>query len=403
MIFNKHLLRRYRLVLIVSFGSLCLFLYNIPLARRPTVSSTKTPQPHGDHLVLLWTDLFDERHWHQKAYFDTSTSVTCSARFQCRFTRDRSRLTQASLVAFHLYDIAKNELPERQLSAKNDQSWVFITGESPVNFYYQNPSFYPRLLDDAFDRSISYKFDSPFSIFSNEVINRSTVATEQRQSNANSLKGKRKAIVWIVSNCVTFSRREKYVEQLKRFIPVDIYGACGIRCSTNVHRQCQADLHEYYFYLAFENSRCNSYITEKFWKIISDDEHRLVPIVMGPSERDYARVAPNQSYIHVNRYPSPEALAKYLRYLMDHPDEYLQYLQWREHSSLVAAPTASWSNLLCPLCQMSYERRPSARLNFSSWYSPQSECHGEDVAVFKTCKQTALNRWMGWIHNTQCP
>ena len=402
MIVNKYLLRRLRLLFIVSFSLLCLLLYSNQSTRRSTVSS-KTPSPSGDHLVLLWTDLFDERYWHQQAYFDTSTSVTCKARFQCRFTRDRTRLAQASLVAFHLYDIAKNELAERQPSRPNEQSWVFITGESPVNFYYQNPSFYPRLLDDTFDGSISYKYDSPFSIFSNKFIHRSAVSHEQRQLNANSVRGKRKAIVWFVSNCVTFSRREKYVEQLRRFIPVDIYGACGIQCSTTVDRQCHVDLHEYFFYLAFENSRCNSYITEKFWKIISDDDHRLVPIVMGPSERDYARVAPNQSYIHVNMYPSPEALAKYLRYLMDNPDKYLQHLQWREHSSLAATPTANWSTLLCPLCQMSYDSRPSARLNFSSWYSPQSECHRDDVAVFKTCKQSMLNRWMGWIHQTQCP
>ncbi len=36
---------------------------------------------------------------------------------------------------------------------------------------------------------------------------------------------------WIVSHCRTFSDREGYVEQLQRFISVDIYGKCGtIKC-----------------------------------------------------------------------------------------------------------------------------------------------------------------------------
>jgi alpha-1,3-fucosyltransferase len=362
-------------------------------------------QPHK--LILLWTDLFDNLYWHQDSFFNSSTIISCSSTHQCQFTRDRQKLSQASLTAFHLYDTNRYELPERESSKSNNQSWIFITGESPVNFYYQNPSFYPYILDNYFDRSISYKYDSPFSLFSPILKSRfyTDEIQHERQLNLNSLKSKKKAIAWIVSNCITFSQREKYVEELRKFIPIDIYGKCGKPCSKKNDHQCEIDLNEYYFYLSFENSRCNSYITEKFWNIISNNTHRLVPIVMGAEENDYKRLAPTQSYIHVNRYKTPADLAEYLNYLINNPEKYLMYLQWREHTEIEIVNPRRWISLLCPLCQMAYETRlPSfPRMNFSSWYNPKIECHHDDVKIFMQCKQANLRDWMSWIHNSKCP
>ncbi|CAF2602375.1 unnamed protein product [Rotaria sp. Silwood2] len=369
-------------------------------------------------LVLLWTSLFNNYYWHQDLFFNLSTIISCSPIHQCQFTRDKRKLSQASLVAFHLYDINRIQLPERKQLKNNNQNWIFITGESPINFYYQNPSFYPQTLDQYFDRSISYKYDSLFSIFSpivksqilsKEISNLSlsykTKIQYERQLNIKSLKSKKKPIAWIVSNCITFSQREKYVENLKKFIQVDIYGKCGISCSKENNDQCNINLDEYYFYLAFENTRCNSYITEKFWNIISDNTHRLVPIVMGANDNDYERIAPKQSYIHVNNYKTPENLAKYLNYLINDPEKYLKYLQWREHTKIESKIPTTWMSLLCPLCQMSYDTQLSIddRLNFSLWYNPKIECHHNDVKMFTQCKQTNLRVWMNWIHNIKCP
>ena len=32
---------------------------------------------------------------------------------------------------------------------------------------------------------------------------------------------------WFVSNCESYSGRKDFVEKLKKYIPVDIYGSCG--------------------------------------------------------------------------------------------------------------------------------------------------------------------------------
>ena len=41
---------------------------------------------------------------------------------------------------------------------------------------------------------------------------------------------------------------------------------------------------KYKFYLAFENSNCNEYITEKFWRYLS---YGLVPVAFGAPFHDY--------------------------------------------------------------------------------------------------------------------
>ena len=38
---------------------------------------------------------------------------------------------------------------------------------------------------------------------------------------------KTKGVAWIVSNCHSSSGREQYVNELKKFIQVDVYGSCG--------------------------------------------------------------------------------------------------------------------------------------------------------------------------------
>ena len=55
------------------------------------------------------------------------------------------------------------------------------------------------------------------------------------------------------------------------------------------------------FYLAFENSLCGDYITEKFWKVLS---YNVVPVVLNGV--NMTRVAPPHSYIDIKDFASVE-------------------------------------------------------------------------------------------------
>jgi hypothetical protein len=119
-------------------------------------------------------------------------------------------------------------------------------------------------------------------------------------------------VFWTVSHCTTDNYREKYAEALKKYVEVDIYGACtNMSCNRNGKESCfVTEGPKYWFYLAFENSNCPDYITEKLWRALSLP---VVPIAMGGG--NYQQDAPPHSVINVNDYPSVKALANYLTYL----------------------------------------------------------------------------------------
>ena len=79
---------------------------------------------------------------------------------------------------------------------------------------------------------------------------------------------KPKLVAWVVSNCKTPSKREDFVSELQKHVPVDIFGKCGTKScpGTRTNSECGSLLErDYMFYLAFENSNCMDYITEKFF------------------------------------------------------------------------------------------------------------------------------------------
>ncbi len=146
-------------------------------------------------------------------------------------------------------------------------------------------------------------------------------------------------IAWFVSNCNTHSRREDYVNQLRSQpgIHVDIYGHCKsiyhshiipIQCEKGTSNCTDKILSNYRFYLSFENSKCDTYITEKYW--IQGLNKHAIPIVLGAKREQYQRIAIPNSYIHVDDYSTIEDLAKELHRLNQNDSEYVRYLQWTQ-------------------------------------------------------------------------
>ena len=81
------------------------------------------------------------------------------------------------------------------------------------------------------------------------------------------LANKEPRAAWFVSHCHTESHREQYVTQLQQFYPVDIYGSCGeLQCTREEGSKCWEMVEQRYkYYLAFENSVCADYVTEKLF------------------------------------------------------------------------------------------------------------------------------------------
>ena len=165
------------------------------------------------------------------------------------------------------------------------------------------------------------------------------------------MKEKKKLIFWLVSHCETDNKREEYAKKLNNYIPVDIYGQCNWKETLNItikrgtkneNKEALSNLQrQYKFFLAFENSNCYDYVTEKFFRTLGQG---LIPIVMGGA-KNYEKFAPHKSYINVNDYESPLKLAQYLNYLDKNDNDYLKYFDWINSYGTYRLP--QW----CQLCQ----------------------------------------------------
>ena len=130
---------------------------------------------------------------------------------------------------------------------------------------------------------------------------------------------------------------------------------------------------DYRFYLAFENSNCKDYITEKFFR--NGLSHDIIPIVMGARTEDYARIAPYNSYIHVEDFDGgPKELAEYLKKLEKNDDLYNEYFKWKGTGEMIN------TKFFCRLCALLHEPSitkiypGSHKESFNEWWNGKGIC-----------------------------
>ena len=132
----------------------------------------------------------------------------------------------------------------------------------------------------------------------------------------------------------------------------------------------------YKVYLAFENSACREYITEKLW--YNALQHDTVPVVLGPTREHYDKMAPAESFIHVEDFQSPRHLARHLRRLDKDFRLYYKYRKWTLHwsvtSEIVVKPKRS--EMWCSLCSALHDDRlpPSVTGQLDQWWSRDVQC-----------------------------
>ncbi|EUB56139.1 Glycoprotein 3-alpha-L-fucosyltransferase A [Echinococcus granulosus] len=112
---------------------------------------------------------------------------------------------------------------------------------------------------------------------------------------------------------------------------VDVYGGMG-RETPPGRDPLQWISEHYKFYLAFENSNCRYYITEKV--TVNALRNGMVPIVLGAYKEDYESVLPPYSYINVDDFKSISELVQYLLYLDRNDTAYAEYFAWKEYGDI---------------------------------------------------------------------
>ena len=275
---------------------------------------------------------------------------------QCTFTDDVELFDQSDVVLFfvqYLNDIPSYRYPHQQ--------FVFYQMEAPANELPYNVLFNNKTRYGFFNRTMTYRRDSDIV---NYELHGKVVPSVNRVSQLPKKK-KKKLIAWFASHCNTSSHREDYVNQLRQFITVDVYGQCGnLTCGTDHWRDCFDD---YKFYLSFENSICPDYVTEKLYRPLYYD---TVPIVMGGA--DYDSFAPPNSIINVKDFQTPKDLAEYLLMLDQSDNLYEKYFDWKRHFEIDLNPMDGW----CNLCQMAHDPQPPFKVyrDIKKWWLDDNMC-----------------------------
>ena len=265
------------------------------------------------------------------------------------------------VLLFHIWD--EPDIPKERFA---HQKYIFVTAESEL----RTPP-YPSLRR-KFNLTVTYRLDSDISIPYGRFENVNDHPQLGISTPANFATVKSKLVAWVVSNCKTPSRRELYVKKLLKYIPVDIYGKCGnLNCDRK--RTCFSSIsNTYKFYLSFENSICEDYITEKLYGIMLIGG--IVPVVMGGA--NYSKLLPPHSVINVMDFSTPRALAKYLLKLDGNDTLYNEYFQWRERFR-VKRDTGLWrENFWCRACDFLHAHRNQTKIyhDMYEWYNADKRC-----------------------------
>jgi hypothetical protein len=248
-------------------------------------------------IILFWHEW-----WGSRTYLDGSKEnpfirFNCPVS-NCELTYDKSKYDQSEMVIFHELD--STIYPPKNRPSK--QRWLFTFYESP-SYTRFIPSYNNEKYKDIFNMSATYHINSDFPGFyyaHSQIIWELNKNFDEKYDYTKYKIDFAAAVISNGGDHVT-SNRILFINELKKYIKVDIYGGLGKPCLkefrdktkniSNIKNNhpnegiCKEIIyHEYKFYFAFENSICEDYITEKFFLTLRKP---IIPVVLGAGPYDY--------------------------------------------------------------------------------------------------------------------
>ncbi|KAL5969432.1 Glycoprotein 3-alpha-L-fucosyltransferase A [Taenia solium] len=249
--------------------------------------------------------------------------------------------------------VQKNTLKSNQFPYHHIDLFISFMAASPVPYVY----------------SVFVRDDNPKNKFS-ELEKAQMMARNSTHLLPTSHSNRKKLIAWVVSNNHPSNNRVDFAKAISNFIKVDIYGRGNMELRKSAH-SFQWLSTKYKFYLAFENSNCRNYITEKAY--VNALRNDMVPIVLGAYKEDYENALPPHSYINVDDFKSIRQLADYLAYLNKNDTAYASYFAWKEYGKIVTINRPD-----CRLCGFMYHlnagRIALPKSNPSYFTNPKLAC-----------------------------
>ncbi|XP_028401128.1 glycoprotein 3-alpha-L-fucosyltransferase A-like [Dendronephthya gigantea] len=318
----------------------------------------------------------------------------------CFITRDRSLLDVSDFVVIDVRELG-GHLQYMPQSRSTWQRWIYFNVESPFHAILKPVGF---TMSDfrgkyAFNWTMTYRTDADVPMLHGWKLNKSE--NEKKETDIDGIvRNKTKLAAVLLSNCYYVKNgRGQFVKELQKYMEVDVYGKCGdekLKCEGYyINKGCEK-IKTYKFYLAFENSNCRDYISEKMW--MQGFDNYAVPVVMGAYKEDYiehVRVPPN-SIIHVNDFDSPKELAEYLKMLDKNDTAYRELHKWRETYKVGYEfrfmGTYAWSTLCSKLNKLNskFIEEPKWHKTITDFEHPSKDCYLHKW-VKKQCNNNPYN------------
>ncbi|XP_042855623.1 glycoprotein 3-alpha-L-fucosyltransferase A-like isoform X2 [Penaeus japonicus] len=278
----------------------------------------------GNFTILVWKTgpSVERRLLRQFGKEKKDPFAQCSVR-NCEITYEDAAASTADAILIHLHRTkGPHSFPNR---TRASQRWIWLSDESPYHTFLIAKDKDISHYNGYFNWSMTYRMDSDIPVPYGRTIKLSE--GERPKDAVDYFSAKPKTVAIMGSNCGGRNNRWKYVKELQKYLKVDAYGKCGtLKCPGHFTKDC-ASLNDYKFYLSFENSDCQEYITEKaWWNALGKG---AVPVVMGGPVATYKKMLPPNSFLHVDDFDSPEDLARHLLALATDPKAYNRLHAWR--------------------------------------------------------------------------
>ncbi|XP_059162578.1 alpha-(1,3)-fucosyltransferase C-like isoform X2 [Physella acuta] len=246
------------------------------------------------------------------------------------------------------------------------QMYVMMAWESPFLFHgFMEEEGSPW--ETAYNLSMTYRVDSDvFTPYSKLAFQPQPLA--DRPNYREIARNKTRSVMWLCGHCLVESKRYEYIKEMRKYIDVDVRGGCGKSCDEKP--PCIESLTPTYkFYLSFENSLCQDYVTEKFFKLFNKDIH-VVPVVRG--KIDYEKYFPENTFINAANFRTAKDLALFLLKLGSDIESYSKYL---EHIDLYRETDDYLKTAGCTLCKALNTKKIEPKIyNIKEWFVKGSQC-----------------------------
>lgn len=281
-------------------------------------------KPAETKRILLWTTLF--KSWNDN-WLDKAEQELGSCPAKCTVSAEKSKVHESDALLFHANDVW---VSQRQIDVPKEripgQVWVLLSME-PV------PNMFNPLNPIIFNWTMHYRREATIHLPYGRV--RLKTQNELRQldgqSNERSIfQEKRKFAATLVSNCYDHIGRYQMITELTTYIDLEVFGKCSGRklcppASDMSAFDCgEKYLREYKFYIAFENSFCRDYLSEKVWYALYRDQIPVIAV-----DRYTAGLLPPNSFLNVFDFPSLKALTEKMSEIGNDENLFNSYFNWQ--------------------------------------------------------------------------